>query len=187
MKYWFTADHHFFHRNIIKFCNRPFSGLEEMHDVMIERWNSVVGKNDIVYHIGDFSLGKYDETLRTIFKLNGTVYFLRGSHDKWLNDYEVDYQDRVWGYMDVIDILGKTFTLCHYAMRTWPHSHYGAYHLYGHSHGNLPSFGYSMDVGVDTNNFYPYSFDDIVERFSKKEVTEYKIYGKHKPKFTLDR
>jgi len=51
--------------------------------------------------------------------------------------------------------------LCHYAMRSWPKSHYGAWHLYGHSHGKLPMLGRSMDIGVDTHDFYPYSLDEI--------------------------
>jgi hypothetical protein len=41
--------------------------------------------------------------------------------------------------------------------------------IVGNSHGNLPGVGRQMDVGVDTNNFYPYSLDDIVTRLSKIE------------------
>lgn len=52
--------------------------------------------------------------------------------------------------------------MCHYAMRVWDRSHYGAWHLYGHSHGRLPpSEELSMDVGVDTHDFRPYSLDEV--------------------------
>lgn len=51
---FFTSDTHFWHENIIKFCNRPFSSVEEMNDTIIENWNKVVGENDIVFHLGDF-------------------------------------------------------------------------------------------------------------------------------------
>ncbi len=56
---WFISDTHFFHANILKFLNkqeqriRPFQSLEEMHELMIERWNSVVKDRDYVYHLGD--------------------------------------------------------------------------------------------------------------------------------------
>jgi hypothetical protein len=47
--------------------------------------------------------------------------------------------------------------------RFWNRSHHGAWHLYGHSHGNLPDTptSLSMDVGVDTHDFQPWHFDEI--------------------------
>lgn len=84
---------------------------------------------------------------------------------------------------------GKTkIVLCHYAMRVWNNSHHGSIMLYGHSHGSLDAFtpetsnptwigdqyfikNYrTMDVGVDTNNLYPYHLDEIVEKMRYKEV-----------------
>jgi calcineurin-like phosphoesterase family protein len=52
-------------------------------------------------------------------------------------------------------------------MRTWEKSHYNSWHLFGHSHGKLPSFGKSFDIGVDTNDFYPYSFDEVKKIMDK--------------------
>lgn len=59
---------------------------------------------------------------------------------------------------------GKTkIVLCHFALSVWNNAHHGAIHLYGHSHGSLPDRGNrSMDVGVDTNNLYPYHLDEII-------------------------
>ncbi|HKZ41488.1 MAG TPA: hypothetical protein VJ044_11030 [Candidatus Hodarchaeales archaeon] len=53
---WFTADHHFCHTNIIKYCGRPFKTVQEMDHTMINKWNSVVKEGDTVYHLGDFAL-----------------------------------------------------------------------------------------------------------------------------------
>ena len=54
MNYFFTSDLHLGHKNIIKYCNRPFSSLEEMNRIIIRRWNERVKVEDIVFVIGDF-------------------------------------------------------------------------------------------------------------------------------------
>lgn len=63
---WFTSDTHFGHANIIKYCNRPYKDTEEMNADLIKRWNSTVGKDDLVWHLGDFSLGGI-KVLKTVF------------------------------------------------------------------------------------------------------------------------
>jgi len=60
MNYFFTADEHFGHANIIKYCNRPFKNTDEMDSVIIERHNEVVKEDDIVVHAGDFTMNKYE-------------------------------------------------------------------------------------------------------------------------------
>jgi len=79
-----------------------------------------------------------------------------------------------------VKAYGHTICLHHYSQRRWAKSHYGSWHLFGHSHGGLESFGYSFDVGVDTHNFYPWSFLEVKERMSKIEVTEYPIFKDRK-------
>ena len=84
--YFFTADEHYGHKNIIDYCNRPFSSIEEMDEELIARHNEIVGPNDIVIHVGDFTLMDQERSVHAdyIRKLVGQHIFLQGSHDYWL-------------------------------------------------------------------------------------------------------
>jgi len=63
MNTFFTSDHHLGHANIIRFepLNRVdergvmFESVNQMDEFLIERWNEVVGLDDLVYHLGDAS------------------------------------------------------------------------------------------------------------------------------------
>ena len=159
--YFFTADEHFGHTKIIEYSNRPFSSITTMDAEIIKRHNEVVSEKDIVIHVGDFALVKKEKVYKEyISQLKGSHVFLRGSHDRWLNKKSL----MIWEK----NINGIYVVACHYAMRVWPRSHYNSWLVYGHSHGKLESFGKSYDVGVDNNNFYPVSFDELVEIMKSK-------------------
>ena len=158
-KYWFSADEHYGHSNIIKYCNRPFSSAEEMNATMIENHNKLVGGGDCTVHVGDFSFCDERKTLDIIAQLNGSHIFIRGSHDGWLKgQHQYSKSKQIW----TKKVHGQMICCCHYAMRVWPQSHYGSWHLYGHSHGLLKGqHGKSMDVGVDCWGFRPLSFNEV--------------------------
>jgi calcineurin-like phosphoesterase family protein len=161
MNYFFTADEHYGHKNIIQYTNRPFDSVTEMNETLIQKHNEVVGKNDIVIHAGDFCLSHNPRYVHENFvnKLHGSHAFLKGSHDKWLSSKNYIFEKTFDNYHIVV---------CHYAMRVWPRSHHGSWNLYGHSHGRITPIGLQMDIGVDTNNFYPYSLEQIIEVMNKK-------------------
>ena len=168
----FTADHHFSHRNIIEYTSRPFSSVEEMDAVMINRWNSVVKPKDTVYHLGDFSLAN---RVDHIFKqLNGTVYIIRGNHDRWVNKnafFPITKEGSVFLIPAQYELkhMGETIVLSHYPMISWNKSFHGSWHLFGHVHGILNPYGKSLDVGVDTHEFYPYSFEEVKSIMDNRE------------------
>lgn len=159
--YFFTADEHYFHKNIIKFCNRPFNDINEMNQALIDRHNEVVSKDDIVIHAGDFCWSNHiEDAMRIKEQLNGKHTFLKGSHDKWMRKGNGNrFFHEIWE-KKIEDVY---VVVCHYAMRTWARSHYNSWHCYGHSHGKLEPIGKSWDVGVDNNDFYPVSFEQLKE------------------------
>lgn len=149
----FTADEHYGHKNIIRYCHRPFGSVEEMDTELIRRHNAVVGDDDIVIHAGDFVVRNPGGAQPYIDALRGRHVFLRGSHDRWLDDDAHEILEQTIG--------GQHLVICHYAMRVWPRSHYNSWHLYGHSHGRLEPIGKQWDIGVDNNDFFPVSFEQI--------------------------
>jgi len=156
---YFTADTHFGHKNICKYCNRPFSSVEEMDESLIENWNRCVKPADTIYHLGDFVFGNAERVQHYLRRLNGNKIFVRGNHDSHLHKV-VDARD-----VREIKVEQQYIFLSHYAHRVWDKSHHGSWHLYGHSHGTLPMYGNSLDVGVDVWAFAPVSFEQIKETF----------------------
>lgn len=176
--FFFTADTHLGHDNIIKYCNRPFSSVEEMDETIIKNWNSVVSKTDTVYHLGDFS---FRDPLIYLRRLNGNIVHIEGNHDKKF----LEKFDRIYK-MKTIVIDKITIVLCHFAMRVWEKSHFNSWHCYGHSHGELESYGKSYDVGVDNNNFSPVSFEElktIMQKLPDNENWLQKLKGYNQQEF----
>lgn len=159
MTTWFTADLHLGHKNIIKYCTRPWTadarGVEAMNEALVENWNRVVAPEDTVWNLGDFAFCCSPAYAHSVlWRLNGRHHLLRGNHDGWLetSTNRLESGERVImcyeGYVE-IEVEGQSIVLCHYPMRSWHHCQRGVWHLYGHVHHLLPPFGKSVDVGVD--------------------------------------
>ncbi len=84
MNIFVTSNTHFNHKNIIKYCHRPFKDVEEMNEAIISNWNNSVTNDDIIYHLGDFCFGAKEELKQIFNRLNGQKYLIMGNHDKKL-------------------------------------------------------------------------------------------------------
>ena len=199
MNTFFTADTHFGHANIIRYCKRPWilpSDLDEdgnwavdkevvhlrakaMDNDLINIWNLTVTNEDTVFFLGDFCMGSAGKYLNRLNFKN--FYFVMGNHDKDLCLFE-RYTQRVtplgkrhtvknFGNLSEVIVEGQSIILCHYAMRVWSMSHHGSWHLFGHSHGTLPDDprSKSLDVGVDVHNYRPIDFHEVSTYMSKKD------------------
>lgn len=174
---WFISDTHFGHNNIIKYSNRPFKDVDEMNELMIKDWSTVVDPEDNVYHLGDFAFMKPQPTRQLISRLPGKKHLILGNHDRWIienwNSLLRDDGFASIQYYRELKIAGKMIVLFHYGQRVWNKSHRGSIHLYGHSHGSLPPHGLSVDVGVDckeiTHEYRPIHLDEILGYMGKRE------------------
>ena len=168
MGIFFTSDSHFNHKNVISHCNRPFELVEEMNEKLIENWNSVVSKNDHVYHLGDFSLGNETETLYVLNQLNGNKFLVLGNHDYVIQKNKSIQNKFSWikDYYNLILDDKQMICLFHYPIQSWRKKQHGSIHLHGHSHGEMPSENIKRyDVGVDTNDFTPVNLEVIIDKF----------------------
>lgn len=171
---WFTSDEHYGHNNVIKFCNRPYTSLEEMTEGLIANHNSVVKKGDLVYHLGDmfWRTVPLHEAMSIRYRLNGQHFYINGNHEELFERNPELGKTFIW-QKDIAKLKIRDYPniiLCHYAMRVWEGSHKDAWHLYGHSHNGLSrsvqgmtreESALSLDVGVDAFNMFPVSLEEV--------------------------
>jgi len=174
MATFFTADTHFGHANILKYCSRPFKSVEAMDEALIKNWNRRVGPDDTVWHLGDFTMAGGVERVRKYKdRLNGRIHLVWGNHDKRSSEVSALFEsthDLTKIHFSEAGVVGQA-VLCHYAMRVWGASHRGVWHLYGHSHGTLPddNQALSLDIGVDCWDYSPVSVQQIAARMKQKQ------------------
>jgi calcineurin-like phosphoesterase family protein len=175
----FTSDTHFDHSKVIEYCDRPFKDRDDMNEALISNWNSVVDPDDTVYHCGDFAFSNQSRASWFTARLNGKKHLITGNHDRRIQYHSGMGWESVNPYLEVT-IEKQSIVLFHYAMRVWNRSHYGAWQLYGHSHGSLPDdpTALSLDVGVDVWNYHPVSFEDLKRAMNKKTWKPKDHHGK---------
>ncbi|MGI9352478.1 MAG: metallophosphoesterase family protein [Rhizobiaceae bacterium] len=170
MTLFFVADTHFGHKNIIRLAKRPFSSVEEMDEALVENWNSLVGTEDTVYHLGDFAYRNSLGADHYMQKLNGRIHLIRGNHDKHTLANYPELFESVRDYYE-LKIENRMVVLCHYPIREWHGCWRSAWHLFGHVHSRLDHDpqGYSLDVGVDSHDFRPITLDEIEIIFKDRD------------------
>jgi len=196
MSTFITSDCHFFHKNIIKFSNRPFIDIDHMNESLIKEHNRVVKPGDIVYNLGDFTFDSPEKAVSIIKRLNGKHRFIRGNHDAWLfNKSENNFDAKSVIHNELIRQGSKTekvewiedyfefrenkvlYCLMHFPLFTWHHSYKGSINLYGHCHANIEDqiTGRQMDVGVDnafrlTGEYRPFSLEEVTKMLLARNV-----------------
>jgi len=187
MATWFTADLHFGHANIIRYCERPFADAEAMNRSLVQGWNDTVGADDTVWVLGDVALGKISETLTMIAELNGRKLLLAGNHDRcwaghgrraegWTERYlDAGFAEVHQGQMK-LPLADKKVLACHFPYRGDSHDRdrytehrpvdKGDWLLHGHVHERWRQWGRMINVGVDVWGYRPVSERAITELIS---------------------
>lgn len=171
----FYSDPHFNHTNIIKYCNRPFLNMQEMNDVLISNYNSLINSNDIVIWLGDCFFNKQLNNCEEIIsKLNGQKILVLGNHDK--NDIQMSqFGFDIVTHELVLNVANTQCRCSHYPITPCPEyelpDRYASRRpkklaneiiLHGHDHNkNKITNIDSINVGVDAWDFKPAMFEDV--------------------------
>ena len=181
-KIWFTSDTHFFHDKVVEYSQRPFASVEEMNEELIARWNSVVHRDGIVFHLGDFCFGKPDKWNHILDRLKGRIYLVLGNHDAGHISEEVAERFEAVAFQMRLNVNGQKIYLNHFPFLSYSGDNHGTWQLFGHIHSNqqesniidkhrlsmlLPS---QYDVGVDNNNYTPVSYRQVEEIIKNRKL-----------------
>lgn len=152
-KLWVISDLHLNHKNIIKYCDRPFESIEVMNEEIIKRWNSTISKQDRVFCLGDFCLSGKNKVIELGNKLNGRKTLLLGNHDTCSvkTYYEAGF-DYVYKYPFVYE--GVLFS-------HEPISTINLFNVHGHTHFLNIYDGWHFNVSADVLDFKPILFSEI--------------------------
>lgn len=193
-KMFFTSDPHYGHRNVIRFCKRPYENVKDMGATLIENWNRVVDDDDYIFVLGDlFWFNDSHAIKRVLSQLKGNIFIIPGNHDKMDAYHRVDdpriviCSDIVNLFVEETDADGNVkhhqFVLSHYPLTTWTHRDRGAYNLFGHIHSKLGREGLDQDlilhwnqcdVGVDYWNYTPVEWVTLKHKFDTHKQFKYK-------------
>ena len=170
--YYYIADPHFGHENILNMCRRPFGSIEDMNEALIAAWNGRVTGNDTVFILGDLFF-RCDDPESILTRLRGKKRLIVGNHDSsWMDRVDLSrYFVGVDPYLEITD-GSRLLTLCHYPLLTWKHKlRQNSFMIHGHIHNDTTSDFFpllairerALNAGVDINGFRPVTFGELAE------------------------
>jgi calcineurin-like phosphoesterase family protein len=200
---FFTSDTHYAHSNICsattKWDNasnltREFNSLDHMNDTLVNNINNMVGEDDILIHLGDFSFGGFDKIQEFRSRiLCKNIHLVLGNHDDHISRNKENVQSlfsSVQHYLklDIRRPINKqtvekfSFVCMHFPIASWDNMNQGIIHLHGHVH--LPKHlrvgsGKSLDVGVDGNDLNPYSLDEVLNLMKNQPIDKLSLPKDH--------
>ncbi len=173
---YFTADLHFGHQNIIRYCDRPFGSVAEMNAALVDNWNAVVTGSDEVWVLGDVALGPIHDSLANIAELHGRKILVAGNHDRcwaghergddvWTERYHEAGFDEIHQGTVSITVAGRPVLASHFPYEgdshdsdrfvPWRPTDDGSWLLHGHVHTSWKVNGRQINVGVDVWDHTP--------------------------------
>ena len=205
---FFTSDTHYGHSNICRATTnwtdadsvtRDFKSLDHMNNTIVDNINSIVGENDVLIHLGDWSFGGFENIAefrsRIVCK---NIHLTYGNHDHHIRRNKDDIQsifsstqdymhldirrpsDRGKGVMDKF-----SFICMHYPIASWDSMNANMIHLHGHTH--LPKHlriadGRAMDIGTDGNDLEPISLNEVVSLLKNQPIKKLCLPKEHHEK-----
>ena len=201
-KLWFTSDTHYNHANICSSTTRwtdpvtcrEFKSLEHMNAHLVGNINEMVGQDDILFHLGDWSFGGFEQI--EIFRnqiVCKNIHIITGNHDHHIENNKEGVQSLFTSVNKYLNLNVKwsnghaghddqRFALMHFPIASWDNMARGAIHLHGHVHFEPQirvGVGKMMDVGVDGNALYPIEMKTILSMMRNQPIKSMFSFDHH--------
>ena len=199
-KVWLVSDSHYGHKNICRGVTswrlpdgsipisqtRDFNTIEQMNETIVNNINSVVGQDDVLIHLGDWSFSGVENIKKFRDRiLCKEIHLILGNHDTNIEKNRDNVQELFTSVSHYTKLIYKfkTFVLSHYPIQSWDGLNKGHIQLHGHVH--LPTNlrfgkGKKMDVGMDGHpTFGVYDIDDIIRIMDKREIASDMLFDHH--------
>lgn len=168
---YYIADTHFGHENVLKFDKRPFRSVDEMDEVLITNWNTVVKDTDDVYIIGEFIYKSKKSAIWYLKRLKGKKHLIQGNHDSFLlKDESLLKEFESIDKMTYTKDGTYTIVLCHFPIAEWNQYWRGSWHIYGHIHNQKKGcFDFmiekdrALNAGCMINHYAPVTIEQLIE------------------------
>lgn len=160
-KVYFISDLHIGHERVLEFeaLLRPFADLSEMHEHMVDKWNSTVRTKDTVWVLGDVLFKRSNaDNEKVLSRLNGTKRLVMGNHDTYPTDFYLKYFNKVYGAVKYKDAI-----LTHIPVHSQQLESRYKYNIHGHLHGDHVQDERYMNVSCEVINFTPRTYDELLE------------------------
>lgn len=173
---YFTSDLHFYHKNVIKYCTRPYADVNEMNEMLIKNWNEVVRPEDEVYIMGDMFFCGSAKAEDILNRLMGTKILILGNHD-WdlMKPHRIERFKITAVKSMTLEIDGQTVNMSHFPYLGGGDSSEeerfqkerliddGRILLCGHVHEIWATKDKMINVGVDVRDFKPMSEEQLIK------------------------
>lgn len=201
-KLWFTSDTHYNHGNICSATTkwtdpvtcREFKTLEHMNATLAGNINEVVGQDDILFHLGDWSFGGFEsiEQFRNQIVCRN-IHIITGNHDHHIENDREGCQSLFSSVNKYLNLVVKynvgtplqdeiRFALMHFPIASWDNMARGAIHLHGHVHfapDKRIGIGKMLDVGCDGNNLYPIEMSEVKRLMKNQPIKSMFVFDHH--------
>ena len=176
---WVISDTHFRHANILKFTDGAtgklvrgdrLADVDEMDEHMIQQWNSVVKKGDLVYHLGDVVIGDKEWFKSNWSRLNGSKRLIVGNHDdiKFLAGGGFFAKVQMWRMFPEFGLMFSHVPLHSSSLlrhvdktKNYPDGCTALLNVHGHIHQNPSPEGPYRNVSVEHIDYTPVNIEDL--------------------------
>jgi calcineurin-like phosphoesterase family protein len=191
VKRYFTSDLHFFDAGVIRYCDRPYRNVEEMHRELSKNFMQTTQDAEEIYVLGDIctslsareaDAGAAIERLKEAAALLGAgakpIHILRGNHDLLPPEAYLDA-----GFRDIsarleTEVAGHKALLCHdpaAAQRPNTLCVCGHMHHLFREHYDAKRNILAVNIGVDVRGYKPVSEEEIAAIIEKCRFDPHKI------------